>query len=71
MLTEIEETKDNAATDRLVRIESIGQSAESRDIKWLWLKIKQVLINILLKQHTHADQTRPDAERVASWNLRL
>ncbi|MFX3949972.1 hypothetical protein ACJBW9_11040, partial [Streptococcus suis] len=33
MFTEIEETKNNAATDRLVRIESLGQSAEGRDIK--------------------------------------
>ncbi|HEM4403292.1 TPA: LPXTG cell wall anchor domain-containing protein [Streptococcus suis] len=60
MLTEIEETKDNAATDRLVRIESIGQSAEGRDIKMAVVAKDQASIDKYLTETTPLMLTQPD-----------
>ncbi|WP_174853646.1 M14 family zinc carboxypeptidase [Streptococcus suis] len=60
MLTEIEETKDNAATDRLVRIESIGQSAEGRDIKMAVVAKDQASIDKYLTETTPLTLTQPD-----------
>ncbi|HEM4445903.1 TPA: LPXTG cell wall anchor domain-containing protein [Streptococcus suis] len=60
MLTEIEETKNNAATDRLVRIESIGQSAEGRDIRMAVVAKDQVSIDKYLTETTPLMLTQPD-----------
>lgn len=60
MLTEIEETKNNAATDRLVRIESIGQSAEGRDIKMAVVAKDQASIDKYLTETTPLMLTQPD-----------
>ncbi|WP_458646732.1 M14 family zinc carboxypeptidase, partial [Streptococcus suis] len=60
MLTEIEETKNNAATDRLVRIESIGQSAEGRDIKMAVVAKNQASIDKYLTETTPLMLTQPD-----------
>lgn len=60
MLTEIEETKNNAATDRLVRIESIGQSAEGRDIKMAVVAKDQASIDKYLTETTPLMLTHPD-----------
>ncbi|WP_044775698.1 M14 family zinc carboxypeptidase, partial [Streptococcus suis] len=60
MLTEMEETKNNAATDRLVRIESIGQSAEGRDIKMAVVAKDQASIDKYLTETTPLMLTQPD-----------
>ncbi|WP_105256735.1 M14 family zinc carboxypeptidase [Streptococcus suis] len=60
MLTEIGETKNNAATDRLVRIESIGQSAEGRDIKMAVVAKDQASIDKYLTETTPLMLTQPD-----------
>nr|WP_239027123.1 M14 family zinc carboxypeptidase [Streptococcus suis] len=60
MLTEIEETKNNAATDRLVRIESIGKSAEGRDIKMAVVAKDQASIDKYLTETTPLMLTQPD-----------
>ncbi|HEM4551604.1 TPA: LPXTG cell wall anchor domain-containing protein [Streptococcus suis] len=60
MLTEIEETKNNAATDRLVRIESNGQSAEGRDIKMAVVAKDQASIDKYLTETTPLMLTQPD-----------
>lgn len=60
MLEEIEETKNTAATDRLVTIDTIGQSAENRSIKMAIIAKDQASIDTYLTKTTPLMLTQPD-----------
>lgn len=60
MLAEIEETKKNAASDRLVTIENIGTSEEKRDIKMAVIAKNQESIDRYLNVTTPMMLNHPD-----------
>lgn len=60
MLAEIEETKNAAAKDRLVTIDTIGKSAENREIKMAIVAKDQASIDKYLNETTPLMLTQPD-----------
>lgn len=60
MLADIEASRENAASDRLVTIETIGQSAQGRDIKMAVVAKDQESIDDYLNTTTPLMLTQPD-----------